>query len=354
MDNLKTLVSPLRKSCQIKNGSFGDLSGVRSLVTGIFIFLLALQMPAQEEANTAEAPNLSSWAEQLGFPADKIILILHADDIGMCEEANLSAVSYLAMDQIQSAAAMPPCPNFNQFIAWAIAHPKEDVGLHLTLTSEWKTHRWGTVADPSEVPGLLDSTGMMWHSVRQVVQHASPVEVETEVRAQIEKFIALGHRPDHIDTHMGTLYGSPAFTAAYTKVAEEYQIPAMVIDVRNPLIVQTLRAQGYPVSPEMLEVINNYSLPKLDYFYSIGRGNTYEEKCENFKTLVKSWRPGLTEIIFHPSEDTERLKTITGSWQQRIWEARMFADPKIIAFLEEQGIIFTDWQEIMARYRERK
>ncbi len=126
----------------------------------------------------------------------------------MCEEANLATMHMLENDWIQSAAAMPPCPNFEEMIAWAIAHPDEDVGLHLTLTAEWKTWRWGTVAPAEEVPGLIDPEGMMWHDVPQVVMHASAAEVEKEIRAQIEKSLALGYRPDHLDTHMGTLFGS--------------------------------------------------------------------------------------------------------------------------------------------------
>jgi chitin disaccharide deacetylase len=311
------------------------------------------QDAAQEGVAVSQSEAPKTWAEKLGYPAGKRVVILHADDIGMCEEANISAKRYLENDYIQSAAAMAPCPNFEEFIEWAIANPKEDIGLHLTLTSEWKTYRWGPVSPPAEVPGLIDPDGKLWHKVEQVVQHATAAEVEKEIRAQIEKSIALGYRPDHIDTHMGTLYGSHEFTAAYTKLAEEYGIPAMVIDVSNPAIVAGLRQQGYPAGEEMLEVINNYKLPKLDYFYSVGKGETYEEKCENFYTLVRSWQPGLIEIIFHPSEDTENLKNITGSWQQRIWEAQMFADPKVQQFLEEEGIIFTNWKEIMQRFNEK-
>ena len=185
-----------------------------------------------------------------------------------------------------------------------------------------------------------------------MVEHATPEEVEIEIRAQVDKSLALGYRPDHIDTHMGTLYGSSAFAAAYTKVAEEYGIPAMVIDVSNPAVVQKLRKQGYPTGEEMLEVINNYQLPKLDFFCSIKRGKTYEEKREKFFAMVQSWSPGLIEIIFHPAEDTDQLKTITNSWQQRVWEAQMFSDPEVIEFLKDEDIIFTNWKEIMKRFNE--
>lgn len=295
-----------------------------------------------------------SWAEKLGFPAGKKVLILHADDIGMCDEANIAAVDYLLKGQIQSAAAMVPCPTFEAFASWAKENPQLDIGLHLTLTSEWKTYRWGPVSDPSEVPGLIDEEGKLWRSVPGVVMHASAAEVEKEIRAQIEKSLAMGLQPGHIDTHMGTLYGHHSYTAAYTKVAQEYGIPAMVIDMSRKEIADGFRAQGYPINEEMLAAVKDYQLPKLDFFASAPNGKTYEEKLANFMGLVKSLPAGLTEIIFHPSVYSENLKTITNSWQQRVWEAQMFADPELQRFFEEEGIVFTNWKEIMKRFEERK
>lgn len=318
------------------------------------LFLLSLFSctgTPKQKSQIAEEPSVrKTWAEKLGYPSDKMVLILHADDIGMCPEANISAENYLNAGQIQSVAVMMPCPNAEEFILWAKNHPEQDVGLHLTLTSEWKTYRWSSVTDVEEVPGLIDEEGNLYHTVRQVVEHASAEEVEKEIRAQIEKSIALGHRPDHIDTHMGTLYGSPAYTAAYTKVAMEYNIPAMVLDVDNPLVVETFRKQGYPMDEAMIKTMQDYTLPKLDFFGSVPSGDTYEEKCENFCKLIESIPPGLVEIIFHPSEPTENLKTITNSWQQRNWEAEMFKDEKVQKFMTDKGIIFTNWQEVMERF----
>ena len=117
---------------------------------------------------------------------------------------------------------------------------------------------------------------------------------------------------------------------------------------------QFFKDKGYPIGPEMIDLVNNYSLPKLDFFSSTINGDSYEDKCEKFFGLVKSIPPGLTEIIFHPSELTDNLKTITNSWQQRSWESQMFADPKVKAFLEDEGIIFTNWKDIMKRFKERK
>jgi chitin disaccharide deacetylase len=293
-------------------------------------------------------------AQKLGFPAGKKVILLHIDDAGMCDEANKSTEFYLGNGFVPSAAVMMPCEYAEDMVNWAKKNPSKDIGIHLTLTSEWKTYRWGTVADPKQVPGLLDPDKKMWRSVESVVKNASPKEVETEIRAQIEKMIAMGHRPTHMDTHMGTLYGSPAFARVFLDMAQEYQIPANAIDVTDPRVAGYFREAGYPITDEVIEMMKGYTLPKLDFFTSVPDGKSYEEKRDNFFKLVSGLENGLTEIIFHSSFETENLKSITGSWQQRVWEAKLFSDPVVIKFFEDNGIIQTNWIEIMQRYRERQ
>ena len=229
-------------------------------------------------------------------------------------------------------------------------HPVKDIGLHLTLNSEWKTYRWEPVADPGDVPGLIDPEDMLWHEVSQVVENASPEEVEREIRAQIEKSLSMGYRPDHMDTHMGTLYGHPGFAEVFFRVAEEYHIPANAIDLSNPMVVEHFMKQGYPIDDQVISLVGEYSLPKVDFFTSVPVGKTLNKKLENFKSLIRALPPGLTEIIFHPSVETERLKTITNAWQQRVWEAAMFSDEDLADFFEREGIVFTNWKDIMKRF----
>jgi predicted glycoside hydrolase/deacetylase ChbG (UPF0249 family) len=184
--------------------------------------------------------------------------------------------------------------------------------------------------------------------------HASAAEVETEIRAQIEKSIKLGHRPTHIDTHMGTLYGSPDYAKVFLKVAQEYNIPANAIDLSVPEVASKFKKQGYPINEELVGFVDAYRLPKLDDFTSVPSGRTYEEKRANFFALVKSLNSGLTEIIFHPSVETDNLRTITGSWQQRVWEADLFSDPEVHKFFKQEGIMITNWKEIMKRFEKKK
>jgi predicted glycoside hydrolase/deacetylase ChbG (UPF0249 family) len=210
------------------------------------------------------------------------------------------------------------------------------------------------VTDPAKVPGLIDPDGKLWHEVPDVVMHASAAEVETEIRAQIEKCLALGYRPTHIDTHMGTLYGSAAYAKAFFKVAQEYGIPANVLELSDPELVKKFKSQGYPIDEEMIQLAADYTLPRLDNFTSVGSGPTYEQKRDDFLAMIRDLKPGLTEIIFHPSVETENLKTITHSWQQRVWEAQLFSDPVVKKFLKKEGIIITNWKEIMKRFNNKK
>jgi len=320
----------------------------------LILFSLLLLASCDNKNNSVNVPQLDgkNWAEKLGYPVNSKVVMLHADDIGMCSEANEAVIPYLLNDQIQSAAAMVPCPWFNDIADWYKKHPEEDIGLHLTLTSEWKNYRWGPVSNPSNVPELIDPEGYMWRGVIDVVSRTPVTTIEKEVRAQIERAYERGIKPGHIDTHMGTLYSKVEYAEAFFKVAMEYGIPANVIEF-TPDRVQKFRKQGYPITARLIQSGTEYTLPKLDDFTSVPNGKSYQEKKENFFDLIQNLEPGITEIIFHPSIETESLKKITNSWQQRVWEAKMFSDPEVIQFLKNEGIIFTNWKEMMVRFKER-
>ena len=328
-------------------------SGKRSAI--ILSAVLMILLPAcnrsggnsQKKTDAVEAKITN--AEKLGFPAGSKVILLHCDDAGMCDEANIAVRNYFETGDLRSAAVMVPCPYAMELVDWAKTQDLPDVGVHLTLTSEWKSYRWGPVSDPAKVPGLIDPEGRMWHDVPEVVSHASAAEVETEVRAQIDRVIAAGFTPSHIDTHMGTMYASLDYLKVFLKIAEEYKIPANAIDLSDTAIAENFRKAGYPITTDVVDLLNQYSLPKLDNFSSVPDGDTYENKRDNFFVLLKSIGPGLTEIIFHPSVETENLKSITGSWQQRVWEAQLFSDPVVKEFFETNGILITTWREVMKR-----
>src|SRR5437867_13305228 len=159
----------------------------------VFVLLLASSLPAQTR----------TVAERLGYPRDAKLLILHADDLGFAHSANAASFEALDKGLISSASIMMPTPWVTEVAAYARAHPNADLGLHLTLTSEWETYRWGSVESKDKVPSLLDSAGTFPNEDAPVAQKAKQTEVELELRAQIERALALGIHPSHVDSHMG-------------------------------------------------------------------------------------------------------------------------------------------------------
>lgn len=311
---------------------------LRWLATGLLVGAFAAAPAAAQ-----------TWGERLGYPKDQKVLLLHADDLGMCFEANDAGKRLIGGGHIQSGAVMVPCPWFDEMWNWYKQNPSADIGLHLTLTSEWSQYRWPPLADRKDVPGLVDPKGFLWKNVVQVAGSATPEEVEIELRAQIDRAISRGIRPGHLDTHMGTLYVRYEYTAVYMKLAQEYRIPAMVIEP-TPKVIKLFRSQGYPISEKHVALMAGYDLPKLDLFLSMPSRKNYREIKKAFMDMVKGLEPGITEIIFHPATPSPAMRKITGSWKQRSSEARLFEDPEIKQFLKDQGVGFTNWKEMMRRF----
>jgi methylmalonyl-CoA epimerase len=81
------------------------------------------------------------------------------------------------------------------------------------------------VAPRTEVPGLIDPEGYLWHEVPQVYAKAKPEEAYIEARAQVRKALDHGVDVTHLDSHMGTLQLHPAFVEQYLKLAVEFDLP---------------------------------------------------------------------------------------------------------------------------------
>src|SRR4051812_32971037 len=103
----------------------------------------------------------TTTAARLGRAGEKLLMV-HADDCGMCHSVNLASTEALTSGAVQSASIMVPCPWFPEFADFAKQHPELDLGIHLTLTSEWKYYRWRPVAPIDKVKGLVDPEGYLW------------------------------------------------------------------------------------------------------------------------------------------------------------------------------------------------
>jgi|DewCreStandDraft_4_1066084.scaffolds.fasta_scaffold31176_2 predicted glycoside hydrolase/deacetylase ChbG (UPF0249 family) len=244
----------------------------------------------------------------------KKYLIVHADDAGMCHSANIATIEAMEKGLVSSASVMMPCPWVQEFTEWARTHPEKDVGLHLTLTSEWRYYRWRPVAPQDKVRGLLDKEGYMSRDVRSTAMNAKPEEIETELRAQIERASQYGVRFTHLDSHMGTLFARPDYFEIYVKLADEYGVPCML---PRPNEANAADLKGYPITPEMLREKEQAGLKMLDRLILGVPGRTPAERRESYLKLIGDLKPGVTKLIVHLAKDDAEIRAITNSWEQR-------------------------------------
>jgi len=304
----------------------------------------------------AQAQDKPTYAERLGYPKGARVVLFHCDDGGMCHEQNLGAMKSLEYGVLTSVSTMMPCPWVPEMAAYLKEHPNVDNGLHLTLTSEWKNYRWAPLAGKAAVPGLVDPEGCLWPSVKDVVEHATAAEVETELRAQIDRAQTLGMPITHLDTHMGTVYATPEFLGVYIKLGIEKQIPIMIMGGHiqytaedEPDAAKALMAQG------IAEKVWEGGLPVLDDLLNRTYGwKTFSEKKQNLLDSLRNMKPGLTMVIFHCAVPNEVWPLFTSSSETRLNDLRVTTDPEVKKFLEDNGFILTTWRELMERRKKAK
>lgn len=318
-------------------------------------------------ANTAMAqPEPQTYAEKLGFPKGKKVLVLHVDDAGMSYEANRGTIRSMEQGIANSTSVMMPCNWVPHFMSYVKAHPTLDVGVHLTMTSEWDNYRWNPLAGKAVAPGLYDEQGAFWHSVAQVVQHASPDEVETEMRAQIARYRAFGLEPTHLDSHMGTLF-DPKFLERYVKVGISERIPILFPGGHATLVKQTtpLAARLAPMLQQVGQQIWAAGMPVFDDLDGTSYGwnpdkpgmsdaDLQKMKTDRFIDLFKRVKPGLTYIIMHSADTTPTFSEVTSSGPTRRGDMLAMLDPRLKQYIEQEGIILTTWRELAERRKKIK
>jgi len=98
-------------------------------------------VPATASAQIAPQGANSNVAQRLGYPADSKLLIIHADDLAVAHSVDDASFAALESGAVTSASVMVPCPWLREVADWFKAHPDADLGIHLTLTSEWNDYR---------------------------------------------------------------------------------------------------------------------------------------------------------------------------------------------------------------------
>ncbi|MDB5019207.1 MAG: hypothetical protein JWQ28_334 [Pedobacter sp.] len=152
-------------------------------------------------------------------------LMLRLDDIGMNHSVNMAMKKVADTKMPFSASVQFACPWFQEAVEILKENPQISVGVHLTLTSEWKNYRVGPVTGKEAVPSLVDSVGYFPHTTRAFAKNGYKLEeIEKELSAQIERALASGLKITYIDPHMGIALSTPALRAITEKLAHKYKL----------------------------------------------------------------------------------------------------------------------------------
>ncbi len=252
-------------------------------------------------------------------------IIVRCDDVGMCHTVNQKIAEVIKTGMPVSASVMFACPWYQEGVEILKQAPEVAVGVHLTLNAEWKNYRWGPVAGRSAVPSLVDSEGYFFPS-RDLffAHHPSLADVETELRAQIERAVHSGLRIDYVDYHMGTAVSTPELRAIVEKLAAEYHLGI------SRYFGETDLEGWYTVPPE-------------------AKGDTVLAKLAEVQ-------PGSTRLmVFHIGADTPEMSALTDMnsfglkemSRHRAAEFAALTSPEFRATAKRLGIRLITYRELI-------
>lgn len=156
-------------------------------------------------------------------------MILHCEDYGMAPHVNAAIEEAMLQGLCTSTSIMINPTSSEAAINWTLAHPEQDVGIHITMNGEWDAYRWKPLLPASEVPSLVDADGFMVPPVQPEIFAAqtSVAEAKAEARAQIKHAVERGMKPTHLDFHCNAFTGSAALRRAADELAMEFNVPVV-------------------------------------------------------------------------------------------------------------------------------
>jgi predicted glycoside hydrolase/deacetylase ChbG (UPF0249 family) len=238
---------------------------------------------------------------------------------------------------ISSGAVMVPCPWFLKAVEFARANPQADLGVHITLTSEWKTYRWGPISTRDPRSGMIDEEGFFYPRARLAGEHGEPEYVLREMECQVQRAIDLGMAPTHMDTHMGAV-AHEKFIRGYLQTALRHRLPPMIFRMNEAgWMARGLDAKTAAMAVMLAQMVESAGLPLLDHLVTLELDQP-ENRLDQAKSAFAALEPGITHFIIHPSKDLPELREITPDWRARVADYETFMNEELAAFLRSIGV----------------
>jgi predicted glycoside hydrolase/deacetylase ChbG (UPF0249 family) len=293
--------------------------------------------------------------KKLGLSPKERVAIIHVDDIGMCQAGVDAHADLFEFGLISSGAVMVPCPWFLAAAEFARGHPQVDLGVHLTLNSEWDTYRWGPVSTRDPGTGLLDEQGFFHRQSAQTQALADPTAVAQELEAQMQRALAAGIVPTHADTHMGTV-AHVRFMQTYIALALKYKVPPMMLRLdeegwrrlatehTGPALDDAAVGQAV----QMVRSLEEMGVPLLDAISALQLDADPGSRLDQAKRALDALRPGITHFIIHAAKDTPELRAITPDWRCRVADYQTFLKDELRGHVLGSGVRVIGYRAIQS------
>lgn len=293
---------------------------------------------------------MNSLAQRITGEADSRVLVIHIDDVGMCHGANTAFLELSRSRGVTSGSVMVPCPWFREIADAAAGDKTLDLGVHLTLTSEWPQYRWGPLTTVSRASGLVDDQGYFPRNCLALRPRLQVEAAEIEFRAQIDRALDAGIDLTHIDTHMGAAV-VPELVDIYVKLGHEYRLPILLpreLDSYTDVLkMGDVPADLYPPIVARLDAAN---LPVFDRF----RMSPWVPSAEvdaRYRAIIETLPPGATFFGIHCNAPGDIEAIVPPRAHFRTDEYRLFGSGAPMRWAEEAGIRTIGMREVRALWR---
>jgi hypothetical protein len=269
----------------------------------------------------------------LGYPADARLLIINADDFGMCHAINQAIIHTLREGLVRSTTLMVPCPWALHAMHFLGDHPEIPFGVHLTVISDPKDYRWGPVAPKDQVPSLVDEAGYFFdfEGMSLLLDQASSDQLEVEFRSQIETVVAAGLKPTHLDWHALRFGNRTDIFDLMIYLAKEYGLAMRMI---GQAAIENLQSLGYPTCDH--EFLDSYHLDP-------------RTKSTRYVQLLRELPAGLSEWAVHPGLDNQELLALEPAGRhERQSDFDFWISQQAKEIVREEGIILLDYRGLQA------
>jgi hypothetical protein len=292
----------------------------------------------------------SAMAQALSGDANGRAVVLHVDDVGMCHGANVAFLELSRSRSVTCGSVMVPCPWFREIASAAADDATLDLGVHLTLTSEWPHYRWAPLTTHSRASGLIDDQGYFPHNCLALREHVNVEAAELELRAQIDRALHAGIDVTHLDTHMGAAL-VPELIEVYVRLGVDYGLPVLLPQVVESYTGVLRMGEIRPGLHERhIQALGSRGLPLLDHFRMTPE--VFDPDVDTtYRRMIESLPPGVTFFALHCNApgDIEAIVPARAHWRTN--ECRLFGSGAPMRWAADSGIRAVGMREIRSLWR---